>query len=296
MKKNVFAIIEVGSNNTKTHIYKKGKLIADYLTTIKFKANYAINNCITQEDLNKLCEVVKQAQKTTNNVNLYGCSIFRTITSDELNRVNTFLKENANVCLKVVSAEEETEYTAYGCYKNVNLNKNICIFIGGGGSVELALVNNKKIIDKKCLPFGVIDITKKFPSLNNDIPSCSFADVESYVKSLITNLNWQADIMIMAGGNHPYWYNSANYKMLKNTVYKAENQKYMLTAELNNTYDHDCLTTSLNAIKERSDNPAWFDGGRAMKVISNVVANKVGAKYIIPTKIGMEDGIKETLL
>lgn len=60
-------------------------------------------------------------------------------------------------------------------------------------------------------------------------------------------------------------------------------------------YDHNALQTSLNKIRQNSDNPKWFDGSRAMKVITNLISHKIDAKYIIPTKINMEDGLKEKL-
>ena len=56
------------------------------------------------------------------------------------------------------------------------------------------------------------------------------------------------------------------------------------------------LVTSLDRIRANSDNPLWFDGSRAMKVITNLISHRIDAKYIIPTKINMEDGIKELLL
>ena len=65
---------------------------------------------------------------------------------------------------------------------------------------------------------------------------------------------------------------------------------------MSDQYDQDALKTSLNAIKKRSDNPLWFDGSRAMKVITNFISHKVDAKYIVPTKINMEDGIKDLLI
>lgn len=37
MKKETFAIIEIGSNNTKTHIYENDNLIYENNTTIEFK-------------------------------------------------------------------------------------------------------------------------------------------------------------------------------------------------------------------------------------------------------------------
>ena len=69
----------------------------------------------------------------------------------------------------------------------------------------------------------------------------------------------------------------------------------MITRDMSDKYDRDALITSLNKIRQNSSNPKWFDGSRAMKVITNLISHKVNAKYIIPTKINMEDGLKNKL-
>ena len=290
-----FAIIEIGSNNTKTHIYENDKVIYEKTTTIEFKANYKIDNKILKTDIEKLYKVIEKALKYTNNIHIYGCSIFRNITSKELNEINEELYKKYELKIEVVSQEDEANYTAIGCYNNMEYNGNVCIFIGGGGSIELIFVNNKKIIDKKYYNFGVVDVTNKFDTLKNDVPDCSFDDVYNYIDKLINNIDTKADVLVLTGGDHLYWYNNAKYKLLKNNIYKSDNQKYMITKEMSDKYDRDALVTSLNRVRQNSDNPKWFDGSRAMKVITNLISDKVCAKYIIPTKINMEDGIKETL-
>ena len=64
---------------------------------------------------------------------------------------------------------------------------------------------------------------------------------------------------------------------------------------MSDEYDKDAFVTSLERIRNNSDNPSWFDGSRAMKVITNYIAHHVDAKYIIPTRINMEDGIKNKI-
>ena len=223
---------------------------------------------------------------------MYGCSIFRNISKEELNEINKKIYDKFGFEIQVVSQEDEAQYTALGCYSNIEYNGNICIFIGGGGSIEIIFVNNKKIIDKKYYNFGVVDITNKFDTLKNDIPDCSFNDVYNYVDELIGEIDRKAEVLILAGGNHLYWYNNARYDLIENTLYKNKNQKYMLTTEMSDKYDKDALITSLDRIRDNSDNPKWFDGSRAMKVITNLISHKIDAKYIIPTKINMEDGLK----
>lgn len=295
MKNNKFAIIEIGSNNTKTHVYENEKVIYENNTTIEFKKNYQKENKINEMDLNKLFDLIKEILNYTDNIHIYGCSIFRNIKEEELNEINTELKNAFHLEIEVVSQEEEASFTALGCYSNINYEGNVCVFIGGGGSTELVFVNNKKIIDKKYYNFGVVDITKKFSTLKNDIPDCTFDEVYTYVEQLIGNIEYQADLLILAGGDHLYWYNNAEYPLLENSLYHCDNQKYMITREMSDKYDHDALVTSLDKIRANSDNPLWFDGSRAMKVITNLIAHKIDAKYIIPTKINMEDGLKETL-
>lgn len=291
-----FAIIEIGSNNTKTHIYENEKIIYEDNTTIEFKKNYNINKKIDEYDLNKLFSIITKALEYTENVHIYGCSIFRNINSEELNNINLKLKNKFNVKIEVVSQEDEAKYTALGCYNKIKYNGNICVFIGGGGSIELIFVNNGKVLDKKYYNFGVVDVTQKFSSLKEDIPKCTFNEVYNYINELIGNINIEAEVLILAGGDHLYWYNNAGYKLLENKLYKSENQKYMITKNMSDDYDHDALITSLNQIRQRSDNPLWFDGSRAMKVITNLISNKINAKYIIPTKINMEDGLKEKIM
>lgn len=290
------SIIEIGSNNTKTHVYEGNNLIYENNKTIEFKKNYKMQNKIQESDLEKLYEVIENALKYTDNVHIYGCSIFRNITEEELEEINKEIEKRFNLNIEVVSQEDEAKYTAIGCYNNINYNGNICIFIGGGGSIELIFVNDKKIIDKKYYNFGVVDITNKFTSLKDDIPTCTFDEVYSYIDKLINDINIKADLLILAGGDHLYWYNNAKYELKENTLYENENQKYMLTREMSNNYDKNALVTSLDKIRQNSDNPLWFDGSRAMKVITNLISHKVDAKYIIPTKINMEDGLKDLLI
>ena len=218
-----FAIIEIGSNNTKTHVYENDKVLVDTTITIEFKKNYTKEEKIVEEDLKKLYKVIEQVKNYTDNIHVYGCSIFRKLSEEELNTINKDLKDKFNLEVEVVSQEKEAEYTALGCYNDINYNDNICIFIGGGGSIELLLVKNKKIIDKKHYNFGVVDITKEFPSLKDDIPTCTFDEVYNYISTLITDINKTANILILAGVDHLYWYNNAEYKLEKNTLYESSN-------------------------------------------------------------------------
>lgn len=292
----IFAILEVGSTNTKTHIYAGEKLIYENTTTIKFKKHYNEENKIKEEDLNCLISLIKKAYEYTQNVNVYGCSIFRSLSNQELDEVNNLLYKNFKINIQVVSQEDEALYTALGCYGDINYNGKICVFIGGGGSTELIFINNKKVTSNKYFNFGVVKVTSNFPSLKEDVADCTFDEVYDYVNLLIGDIEENADILILAGGDHLFWYESAKFKMLENNLYKSINQPYIINQQMNDEYDRLAITKPLNQIRNSTNNPAWFDDVRSMKVITNLISHKINAKFIIPTKIGMEQGIKNKLL
>ena len=290
-----FAIIEIGSNNTKTHIYQDGQLLFESNATIEFKKNYSKEDGLNSSDIEKLYEVIKIAKKYTQNVFVFGTSIFRKLEKVELDEINENLKAMFSVKIEVVSQEDEARLTAIGCYDGVDYDGDICVFIGGGGSIELIFVSGGKVVDKKYFGFGVVDVTNKFESLKDDIPTCTFDEVYNHVDELVGNIEFKSDVLILAGGDHLYWYNNAGYKLLENSLYNHDKQKFMITTQMSDDYDRDALGTSLDIVRQKSDNPKWFDCSRAMKVITNLISHKVDSKYIIPTKINMEDGLKNDI-
>ena len=141
-----YAIIEIGSNNTKTHVYDNNALIYHKTTTIEFKKNYQVEGSVLESDVELLFKEISKALEYTDDIHIYGCSIFRKLDEYELNSINDVLKEKFNVSIEVVSQEDEAKYTAKGCYDNIDYDGTLCVFIGGGGSVELMFVKNKEII------------------------------------------------------------------------------------------------------------------------------------------------------
>lgn len=295
MEQTSFAIIEIGSNNTKVHVYDGDEVVYESNVTITLKEHYIKLGKVDHNDLGKLDDVIKDVQKYASNIYLYGCSIFRQLSQAELDEINSNLRRKFDTEIEVVSQDDEAKLTALGCYDGVNYDGKMCIFIGGGGSIELILVEHGKIIDSKYYGFGVVDVTKKFPSLSSDIPEVGFMEVWQYVDNLLGDLNMQAEVLVLAGGDHPYWYKNAQYELRTNTLYDHHKQPFMLTKEMSDQYDRDAYETSLDKIRQRSDDPLWFDYTRAMKTITNCVMHKIGAEFVVPTKINMEDGLKGRL-
>ncbi len=137
-----------------------------------------------------------------------------------------------------------------------------------------------------------MDIMKKFPDLADDIAKTSLEEVKAYIKKQLNLPSSKADILILAGGGHEKFATLSGIKYEKNTLYADPLAPIMMDiktriSETKRYYSE----ISLDAIKNRVKDPDWWYATRAMCAVVLVVADAIGAKYIIPTNIGMVHGI-----
>lgn len=286
-----FGVVEIGSTNTKAYLYRDGVLEDVGSQYIAFKTNYKQNGCLLESDVATLCSFLKEVKKKVKKVYAFGTSIFRKISDSELKEF-TAKMEDLSVSFQVVSADEESYYTVLGVLHSIDYQEKMAVVIGGGGSTEIAIVENKKIIQKINLDFGAMDITEKFPDLKEDITKTSFEEMLQYTMSLVPEIEEKVPVMVLAGGDYLYFYETVGYAMLENTIYQDKNQPSMLAFSSFDSYDHDILSRSLNEIKGRClGNEGWWDGARGMRFCMNAIARKLNAQYIIPTRINMLLGL-----
>lgn len=286
-----FGIIEIGSTNTKAHLYDDGKMKDLGLKVIKFKHNYSANGNLLESDIDALISFVGEIRQQTDDVYAFGTSIFRKISPDEREDFAQKLRD-VQVDFKVVSADEEAGYTVRGVIENIDYYGKMAVVIGGGGSTEVVTIESKKIIKKIILDFGAMDITDKYPELKGDRVTTGFNQILDYTNSLLGDLHDSADVLVIAGGDHIHFYQKVGYKMEKNTIYDDENQPYLLDFETFNHYDVDILGKSLDEIKRQDPGDAgWWENARGMRFCMNAVARKLRSKYIIPTRINMLIGM-----
>lgn len=282
-------IIEVGSTNTKIDLYDGQKVTRDGSKTIEFKKNYKKDNKLNEDDVSNLISLVKEYKEKYNDVYVCGTSIFRNLKDEEKEEfLNNFNKETG-VKFEIISQEQENELTVYGTVRNVN--QKVAVFIGGGGSCEIAIYDGK-IKEMVNSQFGAMDVMNKFPDLGDDIATTKLEDVKEYIDGKLTMPKEKADILILAGGGHKYFALESGITYENNSLYKDELEPIMMDidtrkADTKKYYE----AISLDKIRERVDDPNWWYATRAMCALGLNVAEAIGAKYIVPTDISMVYGL-----
>lgn len=283
-------IIEVGSTCTKVDEIDNETIRHITTETIQFKKNFKKENKLNNEDLRRLIELTNKQKKISNNVYVCGTSVFRNLTEEQRKEFLEQFKEKTNLDFDIISQENENELTVKGATKHLN-GKKVAVFVGGGGSTEIAIYENelKEMVNSK---IGVIDIMNLFPDLADDIASTDIEVVKNEVKKSLNLPKEKADILILAGGGHKFFALNSGIKYEENTMYKDLLQPIQMDIELRKKEtDRYYKEISLDEIRKRVDDPNWWFATRAMCAFVLVVAEELGAKYIVPTDLSMVYGL-----
>ena len=282
-------IIEVGSTVTKVDLYDGEDIKRLEEKTILFKKNYGVNHCLNEEDVLELVQIVKKYLEKYIDIYVCGTSIFRKLSGEERKEFLDTFKKETGLDFHIISEEEENHLTVKGATRQVN--DRVCVMIGGGGSTEIAIYDGE-IIEEVNTAIGVIDVLNAFPDLSEDISKTSLEEVMAYIKKRLNLPKLKADVLILAGGAHEMFARESGITYQENKVYQDHHAPIMMDIEsrIRDTKKY-FEEISLNQIKEKASDPAWWDATRAMCAFALVVAETVDAKIIIPTDISMTYGI-----
>ena len=132
----------------------------------------------------------------------------------------------------------------------------------------------------------------EFPDLAENFATTDLEIVKNFIKERLNLPKEKADILILAGGGHEKFARHSGIKYETNTLYKDEASPIMMDIETRKSETQRYYKAiSLDEIRNRVNDPDWWYATRAMSAFALVVAEEIGAKYIVPTDIAMVYGI-----
>ena len=284
-------IVEVGSTCTKVDKFDGNNIEKLERVTIQFKKHYNEDKCLRDSDVKELIKSIIDLKNISKDIYVCGTSIFRTLNDFEKEKFLERFKNETGYNFNIISQESENELTVFGTTRFVD--EKVCVFIGGGGSTEIAIYD-KEIKESVNTKIGVIDVMQEFPDLAGDFATTELEKVKSFIKERLNLPKEKADILILAGGGHEKFARYSGIKYEENTLYKDSASPIMMDIETRKKEtERYYKSISLDEIRKRVKDPDWWYATRAMSAFALVVAEAIGAKYIVPTDIAMVYGILE---
>ena len=141
-------VVEVGSTCTKVDKFDGNNIEKLEGVTIQFKKHYNEDKRLRESDVKELIKSVNNLKSISEDIYVCGTSVFRTLGDTEKEKFLERFKNETGYDFNIISQESENELTVFGTTRFVN--GKLCVFIGGGGSTEIAIYD--KEIKKVLIP------------------------------------------------------------------------------------------------------------------------------------------------
>lgn len=292
------AIIDIGSNSARlviSHIYKNGayNMVYNQKEALRLSQKVDEKNMLTEEAFSCTIETMKSFA--------YMCKIYqadKTIavaTAAIRNSANgsdlvARVAEETGIQLHIISGNTEAYISYLGVINTLNVKDGI-IFDLGGGSTELILFKNRKILESVSLPVGAVNTTAMF-NTRNVMPPNVFSDVSFFIMSRLEQYPWvkQNGLPLIGVGGTARTVAKIIQRAKKYPATKIHNYSY--TTQTYHTFFNRLRSTNLEQRKKISGlSSERNDIILAGASIISCLLEATGAKKLVTSGCGLREGL-----
>lgn len=163
----MYAVIDIGSNTMRLSIYRYENEKFDIMMHKKEMAGlagYVEYGCLSEDGIQKACEVLIEFQKIIDNFSDIQTFIFATASLRNVANTKEILEMisiRTGFHVEVLSGKEEAKLDFKGMLYDVSLQKGLVVDIGGG-STELVLFEKNKMLYADSLKFGSLSLYNEY--------------------------------------------------------------------------------------------------------------------------------------
>lgn len=287
------AIIDLGSNSARMAIFERTSrlgffILREYKAKVRLGHGAYENGGVLQQ--NAMDEVASALSEFKNYIGLYkvrkviagGTSALRDAPNakDFVKRISNELGIN----LRIISGQNEAFYGALAALNLLpKFDDALCVDIGGG-STELAKLENGKITHTLSLNLGTVRLKELFYDKNDK------NGANAYIKSLIDTLptELKSQNIIAIGGS----LRAISTAIIAKTNYKPDTLhafSYELKKQM--SFIKKLGAANQSELKELGIKKERFDTIGAGASIFNALIQKVDAKAVITSGVGIREGL-----
>jgi exopolyphosphatase / guanosine-5'-triphosphate,3'-diphosphate pyrophosphatase len=182
----LYGVVDIGSNTVKLNVYNS----RDNHINIEFseKENlglifYINNRKLTDKGIEELVTVLKRMKNDLDYLKIDNYKFFSTASLRNIENshdVIQIINDSVNIEIDLLSGEEEAELSFFGSIPAIKRDDGILIDLGGG-SVEIVLFKDRKIVEKHSIPIGFLKMFNDYVSdIIPSIKECKLIEDRTY--------------------------------------------------------------------------------------------------------------------
>ncbi len=288
------AIIDIGSNSISLVIYEKSSRYAFHLIE-KLRSRVRIGEGAYENEGHLRDEVMEKAYDTledflsvTKSLNCTKVLSVATSALRDAPNKKVFLKkvsDGLKLNIKIIDGQKEAYFGAVAALNLLPKIKSATTIDIGGGSTELAKIEDGKIVDTISLDLGTVRLKELFFDKKKD-----YLLVKSYINEILELLpdTFKSSTIIGIGGT----IRALSSSILEDTQYPIDSlHAFEFSYEEHKNFIEDVAQAEVLKLKSTSISRSRYDTIREGSAIFFMICEKLGAENIITSKAGVREGV-----
>lgn len=191
------AVIDIGSNSVRLVIFEvsnKGFNVIDEMkATVRLGEGLESHPYLSADSMKRAIETLRRFETACR---VHGAAILAVATAATRKAKNgqafvERIEQETGIAVRIISGQEEAFMDYLGVIHSTAVTEGLLIDIGGG-STELVLIRNREAVQSVSLPFGSLDLTRKF-ALTQTVTPDNEAKLTQYLKETFRKIAWLRD-------------------------------------------------------------------------------------------------------
>lgn len=288
-------LLDIGSSTVKVYkLLDNGALELLEAQTMTFKEGFDPENGISLDSKNKLFGFVKGVKDKNPGIRVktFATAIFRKLSKSAKKKLVDEFFEATGLFFNIISQELENFYLETALTSKCNISEPVLLINIGGGSTELVVLKDKKVLERKNIDLGVGTINTNYANINETLSGTSLETIISEVESKLPELENKPKIAFYSGGELRYM-QLAGYPLKQNTLFADKDHPNVITFEgLSSKNSEIYKSIELKTLESlMPENPKWMHGARGCSAIAQAICKKYEIETIIPSNSNLIDGV-----
>jgi len=280
------AIIDIGSDTVRFQIFENFKdnqvAIFNKKITCGLGKDLIKNNKLNKDSIKKAMNALYYIKELIDSSNIKNYEIFATEAVRVAKNRDAFIANAENILKKkihVLTGDEEAKFSAMGCIVGLKKSNGLVADLGGG-SLELAEVKKKEIMNTLSLPLGVHRAKSKnnkiIDKFKSSLQNTEWLNENKFKRVILTGGTWRALVKL--------YFDKYNYPLKVIHHFKPDFDNFVLMLEeVSNFKKKDLLQYSL-ITKDKTPFIRY-----AAKLALEII-NKVSAKQVVISYTAIREG------
>ena len=287
------AVIDIGSNSARLVIYQESSnygfhLVCERKSKVRIgEGAYEAEGYLQPIGINRAFLALEEFIKTTKN---YPTTKILAVATSALRDAPNgaefvqWIKEKLNLDIQIIDGKTEAHYGAIAAQNLLPITEGISIDIGGGSS-DLALIKDSKIIDTYSLNLGTVRLKELFFDKERPIQ-----ESQDFIRKALEKLpkHFKNTLAIGIGGTA----RTLSGGIMKYTEYPFDNiHAFTYTIDKHQKYFQNISEAKITLLQYLYLPKGRFDTIREGTLIWQEILKHIQAKEVITSGVGVREGV-----